>query len=262
MAGISRRNYAREFMQNIDQSGGPTACWPFGRLDAKGYGCFGRYRRRATHIILELEGRPLTPGQIVRHTCDNPACVNPHHLVAGTHAQNVDDMIVRGRKPRGQKHKSSKLSDADLKEILWMYAQDGSIRQIARCFKVTEPRIGQIVRGESRYTPGLHNYRAEAFGEQLVFDQEVANDAGDADSERHRVLFLVRSHIRDYSKRNLEVVRALKDLANEIESLEHHSTRYEDAASRDVARSNAASILNGVAPSPHVSATTPRKATR
>lgn len=34
---------------------------------------------------------------ICRHTCDNPSCVNPEHLVDGSQADNIKDMWGRGR---------------------------------------------------------------------------------------------------------------------------------------------------------------------
>lgn len=35
--------------------------------------------------------------EVVRHTCDNPRCVNPEHLIGGTQKDNVQDMLDRGR---------------------------------------------------------------------------------------------------------------------------------------------------------------------
>ncbi|QGF19671.1 HNH homing endonuclease [Pectobacterium phage MA2] len=36
-------------------------------------------------------------GVVVRHTCDNPRCVNPEHLIGGTKADNNKDRADRGR---------------------------------------------------------------------------------------------------------------------------------------------------------------------
>jgi hypothetical protein len=33
----------------------------------------------------------------MRHKCDNPCCVNPSHLEPGTQADNIQDVIIRGR---------------------------------------------------------------------------------------------------------------------------------------------------------------------
>lgn len=40
---------------------------------------------------------------VARHTCDNPPCINPDHLIEGTQADNIDDAVARGR-ARGGRH--------------------------------------------------------------------------------------------------------------------------------------------------------------
>ena len=40
---------------------------------------------------------PIGEGNVVMHVCDNPGCVNPGHLVAGSCGVNMWDKIVKGR---------------------------------------------------------------------------------------------------------------------------------------------------------------------
>lgn len=40
-------------------------------------------------------GRWPKKGLVIRHSCDNPACSNPKHLVEGTQQQNVEDRSAR-----------------------------------------------------------------------------------------------------------------------------------------------------------------------
>ena len=64
-------------------------------------------RHVSTHVLAwELHNaEPVPPGMCVMHTCDNPLCVNPSHLVLGTIADNNADCRAKGRH-RGGRRKS------------------------------------------------------------------------------------------------------------------------------------------------------------
>lgn len=76
-------------------------CWEYqGTRTSDGYGTFGRSPKTMAHRTMyqEYYGDTLIGNDIVRHTCDNPACCNPHHLLKGTHSDNVNDCIARNRR--------------------------------------------------------------------------------------------------------------------------------------------------------------------
>lgn len=72
-----------------------------GNRDKDGYGLLKvdgknvRAHRRAYEL---WHNRTLEQGEVVMHTCDNPPCFNPLHLVAGTHTENMRDMDDKGRR--------------------------------------------------------------------------------------------------------------------------------------------------------------------
>lgn len=71
-------------------------CWQW--LKAKypsGYGRFGKlYAHRVSY---ELMNGKIPSGFCICHKCDNPSCVNPNHLWAGTVADNMHDRDRKGR---------------------------------------------------------------------------------------------------------------------------------------------------------------------
>ncbi len=97
------------FWTKVDKAAGPDACWPWtGAKQHKdpryptrgGYGWFlvnGKQRYVHRHVLEITLGRPLAPGEIAMHSCDNPPCCNPRHLHPGTHADNMADMVAKGR---------------------------------------------------------------------------------------------------------------------------------------------------------------------
>lgn len=82
------------FWSKVDRRG-PEECWPwkYGK-DASGYGMI-RVDGRTLKAHRFVAGNPV--GGVVRHTCDNPPCCNPAHLLIGTQQENVRDRDVRGR---------------------------------------------------------------------------------------------------------------------------------------------------------------------
>lgn len=68
----------------------------------KGYSRFlynGKYTYAHRVVFSEVYGVSLDEMKHleVRHSCDNPRCLNPSHLSLGTHSENMADKKTRGR---------------------------------------------------------------------------------------------------------------------------------------------------------------------
>lgn len=73
-----------------------TGCWEWtGSKTSGGYGIFrwcnadGSIGLSAHRFIYEYLIEPIPPGFDVDHLCRNPSCVNPEHLEAVTHRENL-----------------------------------------------------------------------------------------------------------------------------------------------------------------------------
>lgn len=83
---------------------------------------------------------PIPEGMYVCHSCDTPSCINPRHLWLGTHAQNQQDRIRKGRSAKGEDFKR-KLTESDIREIR---ASKESLTKTATKYGVVFQTISEI----------------------------------------------------------------------------------------------------------------------
>lgn len=132
-----------------------TGCWVWqGRSRSGSCRKYGRIKVDkkvvpAHRYSWELHnGQKIPDGMIVMHKCDNPECVNPDHLMIGTHQQNMNDMVKKGRqsksiheRAKGERNGNSKLNASLAKAI---YEDERSQRKIAKEFNITQAAVSLI----------------------------------------------------------------------------------------------------------------------
>ncbi len=133
-----------------------SGCWLWlGNLSDYGYArmWFGTPRKlRKVHLVnFERFNGPIPVGMVLRHRCDTRPCINPAHLLPGTQAENVADMVARGRQrpggKRGELHHKSVLTEQKVRDIRYMYGNGGhSYGSLSRQFRVCVSTISRIIR--------------------------------------------------------------------------------------------------------------------
>lgn len=141
------------FMAHV-HVGGTGDCWLWtGNKPDGRYGHFSVDGKtlKAHRWIYGLLCEEIPETEVVRHRCDNPACVNPRHLEHGTLSQNTRDAIERGRWPdrQGEKHPLACLSEAEVRNIRRMAAAGTTQSKIAERYEISRQQVGKIVRREN-----------------------------------------------------------------------------------------------------------------
>ncbi|MGE5609083.1 MAG: HNH endonuclease [Bacillota bacterium] len=133
--------------------GSLDACWNWTAATAKdGHGLIkvggkkGRCIQAHRVSFIMHGGDPNT--EVIRHSCDNPRCQNPAHLLPGTHADNVADRVSRGRSAVGERNGRSKLKVADIPVIRQMLREQHTVSSIARLYGVDNRVIRDIRDGK------------------------------------------------------------------------------------------------------------------
>lgn len=110
---------------------------------------YGQFRVRGAHFLAhrlsyELAYGPIANNLMVRHKCDNPACVNPFHLELGTTQDNTADRFARRRCARGERSGMAKLTQEKVIEMRRLREGGAKLRELAIRYNVTESAISYI----------------------------------------------------------------------------------------------------------------------
>lgn len=134
-------------------------CWEWqGSRDARGYGrlnlCDGTNSLIKAHrASYEFHVGPIPHGLVICHRCDNPPCVNPAHLYAGTMKDNTRDMYERGREGLDPQAAVS-IPDEVVVGIREAYAAGEPVTEIAATFGVCSGYVSDVGTGKTRARAG------------------------------------------------------------------------------------------------------------
>ena len=139
----------RKRLENHSQVNEKSECieWT-GSTSPEGYGYIKVTDRTkyAHRIAYEIHKGPIPKHCVVMHVCDNPRCINPDHLVAGSIADNVADKVATGRQARGEKNGRAKLRPRQVATIRRLHRAGRLTKsQLARQYSVDRGSIGRIL---------------------------------------------------------------------------------------------------------------------
>lgn len=149
---------ADRFWSYVDRAS-PTECWIWKRSRTKaGYGQF--YPKKGPPILAHRFALALEMGDRWQqkfhalHRCDNPPCVNPAHLFAGTALDNARDMSSKGRQvfqrrpelaPRGERNGRAKLTDIQVEQVRALVAAGVSQGDTGRLYGISQVQVSRLV---------------------------------------------------------------------------------------------------------------------
>lgn len=136
------------FYQRVDQSD-LSGCWLWtGGINNRGYGTmsFNGKSMLVHRFSYLMTNGEIPDGLFILHSCDNPLCIHPGHLHAGTQKQNQQEMQSRGRCYVGF---GSGLTADAVRDIRQNHPLGIPIDTLAKKYNVSARAVRKVVRGDS-----------------------------------------------------------------------------------------------------------------
>lgn len=164
------------FWKKVDKSGD---CWEW--TAAKDTGGYGQFRFNGKNVKAHRVSFFLAHGtmpNVCRHTCDNPSCVNPEHLLDGSHADNINDAHTRNRRPGVQAHEVQEIRNTPMSRTI--------IVDIADKYNITETTARNILDGTVwSHLPGARKVVRQKSRSKLS-TQDIAEIKQELSRDRYR----------------------------------------------------------------------------
>tara|TARA_B110000503_G_scaffold139588_1_gene228328 strand:- start:868 stop:1350 length:483 start_codon:yes stop_codon:yes gene_type:complete len=152
-------NLIDKFYENLPDILDENICWEWkGWINHKkgGYGqlVHNKTLHKAHRISYEIYYAEPLGNLHCLHTCDNPICVNPLHLFAGTNLDNIKDKMKKGRcytgDQKGENNGASKLNNKDVIEIRKLYnTKNYTTYKLGEIYNVHRSTISYIVNNKT-----------------------------------------------------------------------------------------------------------------
>ena len=158
LRGLGTEEFRARFYEQTDRVEAPfpelqgdCLLWNRGAAGS-GYVTLSRFTFGHRVHVLSWEmhhGKQVSGGLFIAHLCNRPLCIQPFHLDAQTHEENMAYAVKCGRTRQGSSHYIAKLDEEQVTEMRALAAYGVMQKDLAVQFGVGRSQVGKIVRREN-----------------------------------------------------------------------------------------------------------------